>query len=111
MQLLIKFYTDENISKALAVALRNKGIDVLTCQEAGLRSASDEEHFKFVQENQLAIITNDNDFLKLAARQTEHWGIVFIVSQRTDIGTIVKRITQLHALINAEEFKNQVEYI
>lgn len=93
MQLLIRFYTDENISKALAVAIRNKGIDVLTCQEAGLRSASDEEHFKFIRQNQLAIITNDNDFLKLAAEQKEHWGIVFIVSQRTDVGSIVKRVT------------------
>jgi len=111
MQQLIKFYADENISKALSNALRNRNIDVLTCQEAGLRTATDEEHFEFAKTEQRAIITNDNDFLKLASKHPDHWGIIFIVSQRTDIGVIVKRISQLHNLVSAKEFKNQVEFI
>ena len=111
MNVLIKFYSDEHISKALSSALRNKVIDVMTCQEAELRTASDDEHFIFAQNTERAIITNDNDFLKLASDQPEHWGIVYIVNRRTDISTVVKRVTQLHALVDAEEFRNRVEYI
>jgi predicted nuclease of predicted toxin-antitoxin system len=67
-------------------------VDVQTCQEAGLLGKADEVHFEHAFAEKRAIITNDNDFLKLAAKQTEHYGIVFIVNQRTDIGVIVKRI-------------------
>jgi predicted nuclease of predicted toxin-antitoxin system len=86
-------------------------VDVQTCQEAGLLGKADEVHFEHAFAEKRAIITNDNDFLKLAAKQTEHYGIVFIVNQRTDIGVIVKRIVQLHHIVEAERFRNQIEYI
>lgn len=111
MNLLIKFYTDEHIGNALTTALRNKGMEVLTCQEAGLLGQPDETHLEYALREKRAIITNDNDFLKLAAQQKEHYGIVFIVRQRTDIGVIVRRITQLHSLLDAEQFRNQIDYI
>lgn len=111
MNLLLKFYTDEHIGNAITAALRKKGIEIQTCQEAGLLGESDETHFKYAFREKRAIITNDNDFLKLASQKMEHFGIVFIVNQRTDIGVIVKRITQLHNLVDAERFKNQIEYI
>ena len=40
----IKFYVDEHVATAVVKGLRQRGADVLTVLEAGLRSASDEEH-------------------------------------------------------------------
>jgi Domain of unknown function (DUF5615) len=42
----IKFYTDEHVSKAVIRALRKRGVDVLSSPEAGLLSATDEEHLE-----------------------------------------------------------------
>lgn len=49
MNEVIKFYTDEHVGKAIAKGLRLRGIDVLTCQEADMISATDEEHLEFAK--------------------------------------------------------------
>lgn len=46
MNLLIRFYTDEHIGNAITTALRKKGVEVQTCQEAGLLGKADEVHFE-----------------------------------------------------------------
>jgi hypothetical protein len=43
----IRFYTDEHIDFAVVSGLRRRSVAVLTCQEAGLRTKSDAEHFEF----------------------------------------------------------------
>ncbi|MEW6419266.1 MAG: DUF5615 family PIN-like protein [Nitrospirota bacterium] len=43
----IKFYTDEHVAKAVIKGLRQRGVDVLTVSEAGMRGASDKEHIAF----------------------------------------------------------------
>jgi hypothetical protein len=42
----VKFYTDEHVARAVVNGLRQRGVDVLTVVEAGMRTASDEEHLK-----------------------------------------------------------------
>src|SRR5882724_7403045 len=46
--------------------LRRRGIDVTTTVEAGLRSATDEEHARFARTQQRVIVSSDRDFLVLA---------------------------------------------
>lgn len=43
----IKLYHDEDIPLSLADALRNRGVDVVTTQEAGNIGKSDEEQLIF----------------------------------------------------------------
>lgn len=43
----VKFDTDENVARAVARALRERGVDVITTPEAGLMGATDEEHLAF----------------------------------------------------------------
>ncbi|MGH7183416.1 MAG: DUF5615 family PIN-like protein [Nitrospiraceae bacterium] len=45
----IRFYVDEHVATAVVKGLRERGADVLTVLEAGLRSASDEEHLARAQ--------------------------------------------------------------
>jgi hypothetical protein len=42
----IKFYTDENVARAVVRGLRQRVADVLTVPEAGLLGASDKEHLE-----------------------------------------------------------------
>ena len=41
----VKFYLDEHVNPAVASGLRRRGVDVLTTQEAGMLSTSDEDYF------------------------------------------------------------------
>jgi len=42
----IKYCTDEHVGRAVIRGLRQRGVDVLTVPEAGMLSASDEEHLE-----------------------------------------------------------------
>ncbi len=56
---------DEHVPQAVSQGLQRRGVDVLTTQEAGLLSVSDEEHLKFAAESGRIIFTQDADFLRL----------------------------------------------
>jgi len=76
----IKFYTDTHIAKAVAAQLRNRGIDIVRCEEVGMAEAKDVDHLTYaVQENR--IITCDDDFIVLAQEWAKanksHCGIMF----------------------------------
>ena len=43
----IRFHCDEQVERAIAEALRRRGIDVTTTPEAGLLGAADEEQLAF----------------------------------------------------------------
>lgn len=94
---------------------------MIRCQEVGLADANDEQHFEYALREGCAILTADQDFLRLgAARQKQgnsHTGIIYILPYRQgDIGTVVKRIATLQQEIlsgvkTPEDLYNQVIYI
>src|SRR5437762_1577187 len=43
---VIRFYTDVHGPRSITLALRRRGIDVLTAQDRGLERAKDNEHLK-----------------------------------------------------------------
>ena len=43
----IKLYLDEDVDVSLSIALKQKGIDVLTTQESGHKRLSDAEQLEF----------------------------------------------------------------
>ena len=58
----IKFYVDEHVAMAVVKGLRQRGANVLTVLEAGLRGASDEEHLARAQADGCVLFTQDDDF-------------------------------------------------
>ncbi|MBZ0280310.1 MAG: DUF5615 family PIN-like protein [Anaerolineae bacterium] len=98
----IKFYTDTHIAKAVAAQLRNRGIDVVRCEEIGMAEAKDIEHLEYaVQENRV-VITCDDDFIVLAQEWAKanknHSGIMFCLTHvqgEAAIGIIVKKCIQI----------------
>lgn len=83
--LFIRLYFDRHIMSRLAVELRGRGFDVLTTEEAGKDTASDEEQLASATAEGRAIVTfNIRDFAPLheqwQAAGRPHAGI--IVSQQ-----------------------------
>src|SRR3954452_25297619 len=64
--LFVRLYFDRHIMKRLAVDLRARGYDVLTTEEAGKDTASDEEQLAFATMEHRALLTfNIRDFTPL----------------------------------------------
>jgi len=59
---LLRFYTDANIDKQVAIQLRQRGIEVTRCQDVGMDDVSDNEHLIYASEHNLSIISKDADF-------------------------------------------------
>jgi predicted nuclease of predicted toxin-antitoxin system len=79
--LFIRLYFDRHIMTRLAVDLRGRGYDVLTTEEAGKATASDEEQLAFATAEKRSILTfNIRDFAPLHetwhAAARPHAGII-----------------------------------
>jgi predicted nuclease of predicted toxin-antitoxin system len=107
--LFIRLYLDRHIMTRLAVDLRGKGYDVLTTEEAGKDTASDEEQLSFATSEGRAIFTfNIRDFAPLheqcQAANRQHAGI--IVSRqlgKREYGLLLPRMLRLLNHYTAEE--------
>lgn len=106
----VRYFTDEHVAKAIASGLRKRGIDALTIAEAGLLGADDEDLLAFVREKKLVIVTQDRDFLRIAARERNHPGIVYAPQGRS-IGEIVRMLDLLAQVSDAEGMHGCVEFI
>lgn len=65
----LKFYFDTHLAKQIAVQLRQRGVDVIRCEEVGMAEASDEEHLLYAVQHGCAMVSMDEDFLAL----NDHW--------------------------------------
>lgn len=107
----IKFYTDEQVGRAVIEGVRRRGAAVLTVPEAGMRGASDEEHLAFAYQNQWVLFTQDDDFLRLHAAGHVHAGIAYAHQQRLSIGEIIRGLMLIYDMLRPEEMMGHVEYL
>lgn len=106
----IKFYLDEQAPRAAAVGLRQRGIDVLTAQEADMQAATDEQQVAFALRKERVIFTQDADFLRIHSAGRPHGGIVY-APQRSAIGTIVRGLMLIYDVLSPEDMANHVEFV
>jgi predicted nuclease of predicted toxin-antitoxin system len=111
---LIRLYTDEQISPALAQMLRARGFDAVTVFDVGMIGKSDPEQLAYAVTEKYTLLTfNVRDFVPLhsefmKAGQT-HSGI--ILSTQIDLPTLIKRMLNLLNTLTAEEMKNRLEWL
>jgi predicted nuclease of predicted toxin-antitoxin system len=116
-ELYVRLYFDRHIMTRLAVDLRGRGYDVLTTEEAGKDTASDEEQLAFATAENRAILTfNIRDFAPLheawQAVTRSHAGI--IVSQQLgsrQYGLLLQRMLRLLNRLAAEEMRGNFVHL
>lgn len=106
----VRFYTDEHVANAVVHGLRQRGVDVLTVPDAGLLSATDEEHLARARTEGRVLFTHDPGFLRLHAAGLAHAGIVY-APQAASIGDIIRGLMLIHQVLELEEMKDHVEYL
>jgi hypothetical protein len=107
----IRFHCDEQVERAIAEALRRRGIDVTTTPEAGLLGAADEEQLAFAISQERAIFTQDDDFLAIHQRGLEHCGIVYSHQNSRSLGEIVRGLILIWEVLEPSDMQNHVEFI
>jgi len=110
----LKAYVDEDVPLSLAEALRNRGVDCSTTQEAGNKGLSDAEQLAFSAENGRTIVThNKKDFILLhneyARSGKIHAGIV--VADQLPIGVTLRRFMKLWFSTTNEDMVNRLEFL
>jgi uncharacterized protein with PIN domain len=107
----IKLHLDENCDPRIAAGLRLHGIDVTTTADAGLLQATDQQHLAYAAANSRVILTQDADFLRMAAAGQQHPGILFYPDQGRSIGQVIRAVHLFWELCEPEELANQVQFV
>ena len=110
----IRFFTDEDIYSAVAVALRRVKIDACSTPEVGRRKQSDESQLEWAStEGRVLVTFNVAHFAALHAtclRQgRHHCGIV--VSSHRPIGDVVRRLLHLSGKLDSESMRDRLEFL
>lgn len=107
---MIRFHLDESAHGRIATALRRRGMDVTTAADAGLLSASDEQHLAFASRENRVLVTHDSDFLQLHQLGTPHAGIAYCPPDSRTLGQMVQFLCLLHDCLSEDEMRGRVEY-
>jgi predicted nuclease of predicted toxin-antitoxin system len=107
----MRFHLDEHIPSSVADGLRRRGIDVTTTLQAGLSGAMDRAHLVYARESSRVILTQDEDFLAMAAAGMEHSGIVFCSQGARTVGQIIEFLLLLDGCLSETEMRNHIEFV
>jgi len=110
----LTLYLDADVYKRLALALRERGYDVISAVEVGRRENEDWEQLTFaISEGRAVLSFNRGHFVQLHTRYMErgweHFGI--IVSDQYGLGEILRRTLNLLETLSADDMVNRLEYL
>ncbi len=112
---MLKGYADVHVVFAIVQALRRRGMDILTAWDHGHEEADDAELLAEALADQRVMLTNDTDFLVLAARcwaQGETFApIYFWPQQGRPIGEMVRRVLREASLEDFPSACSRVHFL
>ncbi len=107
----LRFHLDENVSGAVAMALRRYDIDVTTTPESGLHSASDEDQLAFSARHGRVLVTHDADFLRMAKEHSNHAGIAFCPKRVCATARLIRGLIAMHRSLNPDDMRGMVRFL
>ena len=111
----VGYYMDVHVPAAITEGLKRRGVAVLMSQEDGTRKSSDETLLARATELGLVLVTQDDDFLAIAARwQESGWefaGLVFAPQQSASIGRYIDDLDLIAKCCEKAELVNVVQHL
>jgi hypothetical protein len=114
---MLRLYLDEDsMAHGLVVALRTRGVDVLTPLDAEMIERLDEEHLEYATSlGRVLYSFNIPDFARLhkvyADEGRSHAGLILARQKQYSVGEQLRRLLKLMAARSQEEMINRVEYL
>ncbi|OGC43001.1 hypothetical protein A2Y85_02980 [candidate division WOR-3 bacterium RBG_13_43_14] len=110
----ITVYLDEDVAFSFYRALSNRGVDVITTQEANNKGTSDIEQLNYAIKSKRVIFShNKRDFALLhkdiLEQNGKHCGI--IISDQIPAGDLLRRFMKLWFTLSAETMVNRIEFL
>ncbi len=100
------------MDKALVSALRARGLDILTADEADMIERQDEDHLAFAaREGRVLYSFNVADYCRLQAQGQSHAGLILALQQRYPVGDQMRRLLRIVAAKSAEDMHNHIEFL
>jgi hypothetical protein len=113
----IRLYLDEDAQRgSLVKALRERGVDVQTANEAGMSDRDDDEHLQFATaQGRVLYSFNVGDFNRLHAEYVNqnqtHAGIILSPQQKFSVGEQLRRLLRIINAKSAEQMRDTVEFL
>jgi uncharacterized protein with PIN domain len=107
----VRFHLDEHMDHAIAQALRQRGINVTTTNDAGLAGSDDDHQLAYCLRESRVIVTDDYDFLRFASASREHAGVAFCQKRQRTLGQIINHLILIHGALTAEDMYGHIEYV
>ncbi len=108
-------YMDENVNRAIAVGLRQRGIDVVTAQEDGRAGAPDEEILNRSTELGRVLFSQDDDLLRVAKQcqvgGIPFSGVIYAHQLRITIGECIRDLELVAEAAQPQELVNSVLHL
>ena len=111
----LRLYFDHHVPRAIAVGVRQQGIDVLTTDADGTADRDDDFLLQRATDLGRVFFTQDSDFLVLAGAwqqaRREFTGMVYAHQLRITIGGAIHDLALIALLMNPDEMRNRVEFL
>ena len=102
---------DVHVHSAVTAGLRRRGIEVLTCQEAGLGRAKDEEILEYARSNSWVIFSQDDDFLKICSAPDFMYSGLVYSHKRNSVSRILSGLMLIYEVLESEDMVNHIEFV
>ena len=113
----IRLYFDEDaLHRRLKQALNERGVDVLTSEEAGMRERDDKDHLDFATaQGRVLYSFNIRNYCRIHTEcivsDKPHAGMILAPQQRYSIGEQMRRLMRIVNARTAEQMTNQLEFL
>lgn len=111
----VAFYMDQHVPRAITIALRLRGIDVMTAYEDGTSELDDAVLLDRASELKRVLFTQDDDLLVEATqRQREgkpFYGVIYAHQLRVSIGACIEDLQVIATSGAAEDVMNSVIFL
>lgn len=113
----IRLYLDEDAQQtSLVKALRERGMDVQTADEASMRNQDDTDHLAYATtQNRVLYSFNISDYNRIHSdylhENKNHAGIILAPQQRYSVGEQMRRLLRIINARTAEQMQNNVEFL
>lgn len=108
---MLRFQLDENVSPAIAVGLRARGVDVSTAHETGRDGISDPDLLALSDAEDRVLFTHDHDFVILHAQGVPHAGIAYCRQRTRTAREIIWYLALMSECLEPSDVRQRVEFV